>query len=1107
MILGIPFIVVATIIVVIMSAFAFLVYILILKKKLKIYSKAFGDTIEEFESNCNPGHPMTDEAWGQYRSSHDADFEHARKVASSKLIAFFVKDLENANRLVDIDNNHQAYMDDAEKKHMKIQIVENHLASAIRSKVNLFNETRYVAHSESEKFVEAVRETYDAAKFCIKNKLEEYISQKRELSYFVNFMDDLESNREVHNINFVESELKRCSDYFDHVLPYPLDEQQREAIVVGEDNCLVVSSAGSGKTSTINGKVRYLLDELKVDPDDILLITYTRKAAEELRNRIACTDLRAYTFHGFAHKIISEVDVKPTFCEKSLTVKIFESLLHDKDFIESVTYYLVNLLSRIKDPEKYENEKEYIIDRRKYGIVAYFPDMDGNKIYTKSEQERKICHFLSTHNVCFRYEQSYEYDTATSSRRQYKPDFTIYFKVNGEERHIYLEHFGIDKNGNVPKWFGQNTGTPWDAANREYNDGIRWKRRIHKDNGTTLIETTSAMFSDGTWQDELLSQLAENHVPVKERPAEEIFQELVENEGNRSKTVHDLIVAFVSLLKANCKTINEVLEKARKIKDDRGIFIIEKMVRPFYEAYEKTLKERGEIDFTDAILKATDFCNSGAFKRRYKYIIVDEFQDISFDRYKLLLAIRSQMPLGKIFAVGDDWQSIYRFSGSDLGLFSDFEKYFGFTEQCRIEKTYRFAQPTIGISSNFILKNKSQVKKEVKPFKHEAETGIKFESYTEEAGLAESVANKIRSIPEDESIYILSRYSFDFNNVFSGRYPIIEKDKISEVTIGHRTVKCLTVHKAKGLEADHIFILKCNSDVYGFPSMITDDPVLEYLLSQNEESIEYAEERRLFYVAITRAKLDTTIFYRKDNPSVFVDEIIKVIEDDDLKKCPLCGYGHLKIIKQGWTRNGDYFVSLGCTNSLGGCDYFHSEYFKGNEPSEQEVQALIKKQPVAYKRRYEVIDGVLHVHTPNPPKEQKVIKIDLPEFHSLPDKRTDFKKMNPYFFPETGVSSLIMPELQYQKVTELISNEITTVLKTIRQFDSKKMLSKSERKALVQVVNQFGTIIEKSPHAFLDLLTDEDIKKAYIELDDIENRFRSFGISIPKFPRPIDYRK
>lgn len=937
---GIPFWVMIVAVVALIALIVFAVYVHRVKKRLAQYSEDFAKAIDEFNEKCNPGHPMNNDEWIEYAAVHSLDFEHANDAVSSKFIAQFVKDLENAHTLVDIQEYHQAYMDDAKAKNEKIAFVNEHLPATIQEQRGLFNETHYVAKSEADAFEQTHQETIHSVKFCVDNSLQQYLSQPEEAETFAKFVNHLEDNRNHHNVDFVKAELARCNEFFDNILAYPLDPQQRNAIVTGEDNCLVVSSAGSGKTSTIQGKVRYLIDMCKVDPDDILLITYTRKAAEELRSRIGYAGLTSSTFHGLAYKIISEVDKAPSIATDDFSLNLFYKLIKEPKYVEAATYYLVNLISRIKDPEKYESEKEYLTDRRKYGIQAYFPDMDGNIIFTRSEQERKICHFLSTHSVKFRYEERYQYDTATSSFRQYKPDFTIYYEVNGQPRKLYLEHFAVGKNGMVPKWFGQSQGKSWQIANSEYNQGIIWKRRFHKQNNTTLIETTSAMFTDGTWKKQLITQLEAHGVPMQRKPAEEVYQEIVQRDKHKESTILELILSFINLLKSNCKTMDEVIEKAKDINDGRNLFIMENLIKPFYIAYQDELKKRGEIDFTDAIIQATSYCNSNAYGIKFKYIIVDEFQDISFDRYRFMLSLRSQVPLGKIFAVGDDWQSIYRFSGSDMGLFAEFPKYFGFTTQCKIESTYRFAQPTIKVSSDFIQRNKSQVKKNVKSPKKDAVTNISFKGYNEDRDLAPAVAAEIRAIPSDKSVYILARYSFDFNIFKGGGYLYHETDRNIEITIDDRKVRCLTVHQAKGLEADHVILLKCDSDIYGFPSMISDDPVLEYLLSQHEDSIEYAEERRVFYVAITRAKLNTTIYYQNNNPSVFVSEIYDATQQDGFKKCPCCGYGHLMIRKQGLTSKGDYFVMVGCTNAQAGCDYYHTEYFK-HQPPQAAIDRLI----------------------------------------------------------------------------------------------------------------------------------------------------------------------
>ena len=928
---------------VIAAIIVFAVYALRVKKRLAGYSEDFAKAIDEFHGLCNPRRPMSDAEWETYAASHTADFEHAQEATGSKFVALVVKDLANAQELVNILENHQALMADAKTKNEYIVYVNYYLAPTIQSQRSLFDGKHYLAKSEADAFVVQQKPLTDSVQYCIDNRIKEYLTQPQEAVQFNQFVKLIEQHRTTHNNAFVKAELQRCSEFFDNVLAYPLDPQQRTAIVNGEDNCLVVSSAGSGKTSTIHGKVRYLIDMCHIDPDDILLITYTRKAAGELRERIGYSGLTSSTFHGLAYNIISQVDKAPTIAETDFALNLFYEKIKEHKFIEAITFYLVNLLSRIKDPDKYVSEREYLADRRKYGTQAYFPDVDGKIIFTRSEEERKICHFLSTHSVNFRYEERYEFDTATTQFRQYKPDFTIYYQVNGAWRKLYLEHYAIGKSGNVPKWFGQGNGDTWAQADKKYKEGIMWKRKTHREHGTALIETTSAMFSDGSWQQQLTAQLSAYGVPIVEKPAEQVYQEIVQRDKHKEKVVLELVMSFINLLKANCKTIEQVAYTARNVNDGRNLFIIENMVKPFYEAYQAALAKRGEMDFTDAILQATDLCNSGQYLLKYKYIIVDEFQDISFDRYRFLMSLRSQSPLGKIFAVGDDWQSIYRFSGSDMGLFSDFAKYFGFTTLCKIESTYRFAQPAIGISSAFIQKNKSQVKKNVKSPKKDMTTTVMFEGYSEDNDLAEAVAGKIKAIPLDKTVYILSRYAFDFTIFRNAGYGYREVERNIDVTIDDRKVRCLTVHQAKGLEADYVFLLKCDNDIYGFPSMISDDPVLEYLLSQQEESVEFAEERRVFYVAITRAKINTTIFYRRSRPSVFVDEIIDDMEQDGFKKCPHCGYGHMKILKQGWAKTGKYFVSLGCTNAGGGCSFFRTVFYDQQPPQETVNKLILSK--------------------------------------------------------------------------------------------------------------------------------------------------------------------
>ena len=168
------------------------------------------------------------------------------------------------------------------------------------------------------------------------------------------------------------------------------------------------------------------------------------------------------------------------------------------EFKKAINSFLTEKSSLTKNEHEYLTPDAYAKDRALYGIQAPFLDMDGRIIFTRSEEEKKICTFLSMNNVKFRYEEPFPYDTATEFKRQYYPDFTIHFDHGGRSYYLILEHFGIDANGNVPSWFGVGQEGGFVGANQRYNEGILWKRNINKRYNIALIETTSAMFHDGT---------------------------------------------------------------------------------------------------------------------------------------------------------------------------------------------------------------------------------------------------------------------------------------------------------------------------------------------------------------------------------------------------------------------------------------------------------------------------------------------------------------------------------------------------------------------------------------------------------------------------------
>ena len=705
-----------------------------------------------------------------------------------------------------------------------------------------------------------------------------------------------------HNETVINSLLDTHKEFFDHCLKYPLDKQQRRSIVSEEDNCLVISSAGSGKTSSIIGKVKYLIEIKEIDPKKILLISYTNKAASELTERMSIAGLRGYTFHKLAIDLIGQVTgAKPSICDNTdaLFVSIYHALLEDVLFKKNVVEYFIDYQSQEVDWERRKNERrERLSEQKNIQLKAVFPDMDGKTIYVKSEQEQKICFALSSLGVRFRYEEPYEHPLADEMHSQYKPDFSIYYEHKGGSKRIYLEHFGIDEHGLVPVWFAQDKNITYEEANQKYNDGITWKKAAHAKFGTELITTSSADFHYSDIKDKLKDMLSKAGVTIHEKTDTELYNSVLPKGSKQEKAFIRLVSTFIILIKSSCKSIEDILHQANRANDERSVFIIKNIFHPVYDRYINALRENNQIDFTDAILQATEICHF-SHPIEYDYIIVDEFQDISVDRYKFLKALREGNPPAKLYCVGDDWQSIYRFSGSDMALFCQFPDYFGATEINKIETTYRFGEPLVALSSQFVQRNNSQIKKDIHSFSTQAKTDLVFHAYKRK-NYCDTIGQIIAQIPLDKSIFLLGRYSFD-DYYLSFMYQSIKRGNKFFYVIGGREIEFLTVHKSKGLEADYVIILQCNKDTYGFPSLVSDNPVLNYVLTKSDP-FPFGEERRLFYVAITRAKIRTIVLYDNRFPSVFVNEFLhpELITEESC-------YIHPNANKR-WTRAADQFL-------------------------------------------------------------------------------------------------------------------------------------------------------------------------------------------------------
>ena len=311
-----------------------------------------------------------------------------------------------------------------------------------------------------------------------------------------------------------------------------------------------------------------------------------------------------------------------------------------------------------------------------------------------------------------------------------------------------------------------------------------------------------------------------------------------------------LIITFINLFKTN----NYKLDYFLKIKKNKDLI---RIIIDIYYLYEEELRSTNTIDFNDMIVLATDYIKENKIKN-YKYIIVDEYQDTSYIRYLFLKEIINKTK-AKIICVGDDYQSIYRFNGCDLNMFLNFKKYFGYTKILKINNTYRNSQELINVAGSFIMKNKRQLYKKLKSNKS-IKKPIKI-MYGDNLNKLLDIVLKYH-----KEVLILGRNNFDINKYF----------KIDNNTFMYKdnNIKYLTIHSSKGLESECVIIINLKDDILGIPNKIKDNKILKYV-NNNVDLYPYEEERRLFYVALTRTKSDIYLLVDKKNPSIFVKELIR----------------------------------------------------------------------------------------------------------------------------------------------------------------------------------------------------------------------------------------
>ena len=814
--------------------------------------------------------------------------------------------------------------------------------------LGLTSSDRYVAKSEyrtrlleSKDIIEyfaVLRKSKLLGEFCKNNNISKDLVEET-LEKYSNF----ENVVDKHNDEYVAKALKSEEKYLDSILvqvdpAIKLDMDQRKVVLTDEDYSLVIAGAGAGKTTTVAAKVKYLVEKKGVDPRQILVVSFTNKAVQELKDKlnkdldIPCP---VATFHSTGNAIIrkqvpDKLNIVDSYKLYYVIMDYFKSsVLKNESMVNNLIMFFASYFDA---PPEGTNLNDFFNKIAKSNFSTLRSELDDFKrniidIRTKkqvtiqnevvrSHQEVEIANFLYLNNIDYDYESIYKYNIR-NSRKPYTPDFVI----RQGDKVAYIEHFGITEDGKNAMYTPEQLNV--------YKQAIDDKIALHNQHGTALIYTFSSYLDGKSLLEHLAIELDKNSFTMTPRSGREVMEKLVTTEENRYiKKLVMLICRFIGNFKTNGYNESEFGRMRAKTRNERTRLFLDICQECYFE-YERFLKENNAVDFEDMINESARILNEVKEMKQvldFKYVIVDEYQDISRQRFDLVKAL-SEVTNAKIIAVGDDWQSIYAFSGSDITLFTNFAEKMGYAKLLKIVNTYRNSQEVIDIAGSFIQKNETQITKALTSPKNIEDPVIiytydgspKKKNADRKSGadfnLAVAVETALGQIVEynrkedkgaESSILLIGRYGFDGDKLEkTGLFEIKDKTgKIKSLKYPRLNITFMTAHASKGLGFDNVIVINGRNETFGFPSKIEDDPVLS-LVIKGDKSIEYAEERRLFYVAMTRTKNRVYFVAPENNPSEFLLEIKKdyknvslkgnwnensVKENPFLKICPICGY-------------------------------------------------------------------------------------------------------------------------------------------------------------------------------------------------------------------------
>lgn len=658
------------------------------------------------------------------------------------------------------------------------------------------------------------------------------------------------------------------------------DSQQAIAIGAVESHVQVIARAGSGKTTTLVNRALFLQQRCGVSPHEMLLLAFNRKAAEEMSERLAKKTQgvvsHTMTFHALAHGLVHPE----------------EAILFDEPDGEQTKSRVIQSLidDYIRTEDGYENIRQLMMshfreDWEHIALGGYHKNRDDmlqyrrslpkegiDGAYLKSFGEKVIADFLFEHDIKYRYERNFWWNGLN-----YRPDFTIF---TGENQGVIIEYFGLK-------------GDPdYDKLSEQKHD--YWRNKP----GWYLLEfSPDDLKKEGVegFRTRLQDSLEDYGITCSRLSEDEVWYRIKERAIDRFTKV---VVGFVGRcrkLSLAPEQLAEIVSKHTCSSEIEQRFL--SLVQTFYKMYLERLQATGEEDFDGLLQQAAERVIAGqtVFARKagrgdlqqLRFIFIDEYQDFSELFYNLIVAIRSQNSHAQFFCVGDDWQAINGFAGSDLRFYQDFATIFQPSQRLYITTNYRSATSIVHVSNTLMSQSGTPARAYNKTAGSVVVADLgKFEPTPKEKdehpgdNLTPAVLRLVnKTIMAGKEVVLLSRKNSlpwyvnygDRRNVTRGttldtflklvreHLPQSERNKVS----------ISTAHKYKGLEKHTVIVLDAVPRCY---PLIHPDLMFTRVLGDTIERT-IAEDRRLFYVALTRAVEQLVLITEKNNVSPFLEDL------------------------------------------------------------------------------------------------------------------------------------------------------------------------------------------------------------------------------------------